>query len=622
MKYGTIVTNTGAKFMIYSNVEDGVALKIYDGDKVKRYELDKDINREEDKWIISIKGCGYGTIYQWEIGGENIIDPYGITITDDGKNIITRNKSTNKIRPNIPWEDTIIYEMNVGFFTKNNNSQVKYAGTFSGVIEKIPYLKDLGITAVELLPIFEWDEKTKRVNDKGQPIENIWGYNPINFFALTRKYSHSDMGGEIDEFKEMVDKLHKNGIEVILDVVYNHTAELGLDGYTYNFKKMANDEFYIMEHDGKEYANYSGCGNTFNCNTEISTQIIMDSLHYWYEKMGVDGFRFDLAPILGRDIYGQWGNRSLLDLIAEDKKLQNAKLISESWDLGGYYVGDMPNGFAEWNGKFRDTVRQFVKGDYGVITDFIKRIFGSQDMFADRKNAPYTSINFLTCHDGFTLMDLVSYSHKHNQVNGENNRDGENNNFSYNWGEEGPTSDPEIRNLRMQLLKNFLFILFISQGTPMLAMGDEMGRTKLGNNNTYCQDNEITWLDWNLLEENKELFQFTKNMIEFRKNHKIFHSLGYLVNEENVVTLNGVELNKPDLNYYSLSIAFEIASENKNYYVVINSYYKPLTFNLPSDKWTKLVDTSEYDSFRKVAIDENKILVNPRSCIILEKESK
>jgi len=331
----------------------------------------------------------------------------------------------------------LIYESHIGLFTKSTNSQTTTKGTYSAFEEKIDYLKELGINVVEFLPVFEWDDHTGNLNREVGLLKNVWGYNPINFFALTKKYSSStDINSfdEIKEFKELVSKLHENGMEVILDVVYNHTAEGGIGGEKYNFKIMAEDVFYTKDREGN-FTNYSGCGNTLNCNHKVVKDMIIQSLLYWYLEVGVDGFRFDLAPILGRDADSQWTRYSLLYELVEHPILSHAKLIAESWDLGGYFVGAMPSGWSEWNGAYRDTVRCFIRGDFGQVPELIKKIFGSVDIFHSNKSGYQASINFICCHDGFTMWDLVSYNVKHNLLNGENNQDGENNNQSYNQTE-------------------------------------------------------------------------------------------------------------------------------------------------------------------------------------------
>lgn len=639
---GATVLDTGINFGIYCKDKKSVILNIYDFahniEPTISLKLDEKINRTGDIWHIFLREAKEGVIYTWNIDDSTeLLDPYALSYTNhkecQQKKAIAVKKELFKERHlNTPLNESIIYEVHIKLFTQNSNSYVKFPGKYKGFIEKIPYLKDLGITAVEFLPVYEWDEYTGRYNGKNKLLENVWGYNPISFFAPTKKFCSNDSLDDFDEvleLKELIKELHNNGIEVILDVVYNHTAEGGNGGYLYNFKAMNNKDFYMLENDDKDYKNYSGCGNTFNCNTIMSKDIILNSLRYWYLDMGVDGFRFDLAPILGRDEHGQWGGYSVLNEIAQDPILSHCKLISESWDLGGYYVGDMPTGWSEWNGKYRDVVRKFIKGDFGQISDLLKRIFGSPDIFKRENRSPYSSINFISCHDGFPLHDLVSYNTKHNINNGEDNRDGENHNNSYNWGEEGETKNPEIYNLRKKLLKNFFLILMISQGVPMFLMGDECGRTQYGNNNAYCQDNETTWFDWERAKEFADLHEFVKNMIKLRKSYSIFKKESYWDcddRQENDVTLHGVKLNSPDYSYHSLSIAFElkdIESDTK-FYIALNSYHGDLTFELPplekNKKWYMLVDTAvenELNFKGDTSIKDKFYPVKSRSAIIL-----
>lgn len=640
---GATVLDTGINFGIYCKDKKSVTLNIYDSaDSLIpsiSLKLDEKLNKTGDIWHIFLREAKEGSIYSWSIDGSpELLDPYALSYTNHKeckrKKAIAVKKELFKERHlHTPLNETIIYEVHIKLFTQNSNSYVKFPGKYKGFIEKIPYLKELGITAVEFLPVYEWDEYTGRYNSKNQLVENVWGYNPISFFAPTKKFSTNESLGSFDEIielRELVKKLHENGIEVILDVVYNHTAESGNGGFLYNFKAMNNEDFYMLENDGTEYKNYSGCGNTFNCNSVMSKDIILNSLKYWYLDMGVDGFRFDLASILGRDENGQWGSHSILNEIAQDPILSHCKLISESWDLGGYYVGDMPAGWSEWNGKYRDVVRKFVKGDFGQISELLKRIFGSPDIFKREKRSPYSSINFISCHDGFTLYDLVSYNTKHNFNNGEGNRDGESHNNSYNWGEEGETDSKDILALRKRIIKNFFLILMISQGVPMFLMGDESGRTQYGNNNAYCQDNETTWFDWQRAKDFRDIYDFVKNMIKLRKTYPIFKKESYWECDDcsvNDVTLHGVKLNSPDFTYHSLSIAFELkdSETDTNFYIALNSYHGNLEFELPilenNKKWHILVDTAQDDKFNfanpLISLREKTYLVKSRSTIIL-----
>ncbi|MDR1832583.1 MAG: isoamylase [Fusobacteriaceae bacterium] len=643
---GASVRDDGVNFAIYAKNCEQVTLNLYfnniDLTPDKTFVLDPSANRTGDIWHIFVKNLKEDAMYTWIIDeSPELLDPCALSYTGDGqydkkKNIVvrkTKNK-TNHLR--IPIEDLVIYEAHIGFFTKNPNSHVLAPGTYSGFAEKIPWLRDLGVNAVELMPVFEWDDKTLNKSLTGEALKNVWGYHPIGFFAATKKYSSSSLGDgadEIAELKALVRELHAKGMEVYIDVVYNHTAEGNRKGPVYNFKAMDRETFYMLEKNRLDYKNYSGCGNTFNCSAPISKRIIMESLRYWYEIVGVDGFRFDLASILGKDADGQWLSPSILDDIAEDPVLKDAKLISESWDMGGYYLGDMPRGWSEWNGKYRDVVRRFVHGDFEQIPELLKRIFGSPDLFKKDERKPGASINFVTSHDGFTMMDLVSYNTKHNLNNGENNNDGENQNFSANWGEEGITNNPALRALRKKLIKNMFLILLISQGTPMIRMGDELGHTQFGNNNPYCQDNFSTWINWDRAQSNfSDIHAFVRNMIALRKKYKIFRNPVYLELEnlrggdEYDVALHGVNLNAPDFSRTSLSIAFTLFDRETGvrFHVALNSYHSPLTFVLPAPvagtEWRVLVDTAierETDFTGEGEDIIGNYVLAPNSCLIL-----
>lgn len=420
-------------------------------------------------------------------------------------------------------EDLIIYELHVRGFTQDSSSGVKCPGTFRGLEEKIPYLKELGINAVELMPIFEFDEmRNARLIDENQLID-YWGYNPVSFFSPNSSYaSKKEENNEGTELKHLIRTLHANGIDVILDVVFNHTAEGNELGPCFSFKGFDNNIYYMLTPDGYYY-NFSGCGNTLNCNHPVVRELILDCLRYWVTDYRVDGFRFDLASILGRNEDGSpMSQPPLLQSLAFDPILGNVKLIAEAWDAGGLYqVGSFPSWrrWAEWNGRYRDDMRRFLKGDDGLHETALKRILGSPDLYNPQYRGGNASVNFLTCHDGFTLCDLYSYNQKHNEANGWNNTDGCDDNHSWNCGEEGETSNPEILRLRLKMMQNACALLMCSRGTPMFLSGDEFADTRFGNNNPYCQDNEISWLDWSLLSKNQALFAFFQYMIAFRKQH-------------------------------------------------------------------------------------------------------
>lgn len=512
--------------------------------------------------------------------------------------------------------ELVIYEMHVRGFTAHESAGVDQPGTYEALRKKIPYLKELGVNCVELMPVFEFDElENTRTNPlTGEELCNYWGYSTLGFFAPKASYAASGaQGRQVAEFKAMIHDLHEAGIEVVLDVVFNHTAEGGEGGRALSFRGIDNPVYYILEEDGK-YSNYSGCGNTVNCNHPVVRDFVVDCLRYWAAEFHIDGFRFDLASVLGRDSTGApMTNPPLLERLAHDPVLAHCDLIAEAWDAGGLYqVGSFPayGRWMEWNGKFRDAARRFLKGDSGVTAEMVQRIMGSPDLYAPTGRKPHASINFLTCHDGFTLRDLFSYNEKHNLANGENNRDGANDNHSWNCGVEGETDDPEINALRLRLQKNAITLLFVSQGVPMLWMGDEVGRTQLGNNNTYCQDEEWNWLDWGLMDKNADLFRFTRMMIAFRKTHSALAQSEFLHGRDMIgsgypdISWHGVEAWKPDWSAPSRTLAFMLCGKHaaaagrafRFIYCAFNMYHKPLEFQLPrlprNMSWSRVVDTA------------------------------
>lgn len=668
---GATPFKTGVNFAIFSRHATRMTLEIYehsdDEKPIFSQDLDPKRHRIGDTWYTFIEGARVGDYYTWRADGPynlklghrfdyniRLLDPYAKAITPKNVQkhifrkclIVDQTKFINwegDIKPKIDFRDSIIYEMHVRLFTMNKNSKVSAPGTYLGVLDKIEHLKELGVTAVELLPIFSYDENDiDKINPiTGEKLKNIWGYNPIAFFSPTSNYSHKNntTWDHLIEFKKLVKELHKAGLEVILDVVFNHTGEGNEKGPVISFKGLDNKVYYVLNPENRKYyCNYSGTGNTINASHTVVKEMIIDSLRYWYGVMNVDGFRFDLAAILGRDHTGKWiGDLSLLKDIADDPVISGAKLIAEGWDAaGGYFLGEFPCGWAEWNGKFRDTVRKFVRGDKGQIQDLATRIVGSPDLFSKYGRKPYHSINFVTAHDGFTMWDLVSYNDKHNIVNGENNQDGESNNNSWNCGIEGETDNVEIIKLRKKQIKNFLTILMISQGVPMILMGDEMAKTQFGNNNAYCQDNETNWLDWSRKKEYADIFKFFKNILKFRKEHKALKKERFFTDKDlngnglTDISWHGIEINKPDWSYDSKSIAFLIDGSDlhdggevdNDIYVALNSYEGDLTFQLPyvpGKKWFRVVDTSEEEDFLNIPypIEVNSYFVKKRSCIIL-----
>jgi glycogen operon protein len=505
-----------------------------------------------------------------------------------------------------PLAETVIYELHVDAFTRHPSSGVapEKRGTFAGLIEKIPYLQQLGVTAVELLPIHQFDRQ-----DAPLGLINYWGYSTIGFFAPHSQYSsRRDPMGTLDEFRDMVKALHRAGIEVILDVVFNHTAEGSQEGPTLSFKGLDNQTYYILEPNLAEYSNYSGCGNTLKANHPMAVRLIVDSLHYWVSEMHVDGFRFDLASVLSRDQMGHPSqNPPVLWAIETDPVLVGTKVIAESWDaaglyqVGGWFIGSADR-FAEWNGPFRDDVRRFIRGDDNSVNQVASRILGSPDLYPHIGHEPSRSINFITCHDGFTLNDLVSYNNKHNEANREDNRDGANANYSLNYGVEGPTDEPAIEALRLRQIKNFYTVLLCSQGTPMLLVGDEIRRTQKGNNNAYCQDNELNWFDWNAVEQHSELLRFVSGLIRFTQSLELFRQEELLTvtygSHKPHVVWHGVKLGEPDWasNSHSIALSLRDPQKDEHLHIIVNAYWEPLFFELPllssGECWYRIVDTA------------------------------
>ena len=540
--------------------------------------------------------------------------------------------------------DLIIYELHVRDFTHHPSSGVQHRGTFSGLMEKIPYLKELGINAVELMPIFEFDETMNSRTVDGKQLLECWGYNTVGFFAPNSSYAAAnEHNQEGTELKTLIKALHDNGIEVILDVVFNHTAEGNEKGNTFSFKGFDNNIYYMLTPDGNYY-NFSGCGNTLNCNHPVVQQLILECLRYWTINYRVDGFRFDLASILGRNEDGSpMNNPPLLRTLADDSILSNVKLIAEAWDAGGLYqVGSFPASgrWAEWNGRYRDSLRSYLKGDSWNAWDAAWSISGSGDLYGgyyDNTHSNYAGynscVNFLTCHDGFTLYDLYAYNDKHNEANGWNNTDGANDNRSWNCGAEGETDDPEVLSLRRRMIRNACAVLMCSRGTPMFLAGDEFGNTKFGNNNSYCQDNITSWLDWRMLEKNKDLFEFFKFMIAFRKKHPVIHKQlpTSVCGMDPIHThnLNAEETDIPrDARTFCVSFAGYDKEKGKEdlIYVAVNTFWEDVTITLPNlhrrGAWHLSVNTYGdgnghycYPEGQEVRIDRSFVM-RPRSVAV------
>jgi len=578
MPLGASLTHEGVNFAVFSRNAAAITLIIFESPERNSPRMEIPLNKRENKtgniWHCFIRGLEKGTCYLYRADGpyfpekglrfnrhKTLLDPYAKAVTDvsnwdyskcsgfdpnkPGHDLNYSYEDDIELQPrgivvddnfdwqgdtpiNYPLRFSVIYETHVKGLTAHPNSGVEHPGTYRGVIEKIPFLKDLGITSLELLPVHEFNENEfPRVDPRsGRKLVNYWGYSTVAFFAPKGSYAaDKSHGGQVNEFKLMVRELHKAGIEVILDIVFNHTAEGNEQGPTFCFRGLDNSIYYILNENKRFYQNFSGCGNTVNCNHPVVRTLIMDCLRYWVMEMHVDGFRFDLGSILGRDQAGNiMENPPTLEQIAEDPLLSSTKIIAEAWDAGGaYQVGWFPGGrWAEWNDKYRDNVRRFWRGDPKEARHLATRIAGSSDLYLRDGRKPFHSINFVTSHDGFTMNDLVSYNGKHNEENGEENRDGNDNNLSYNYGTEGLTGDHVINAIRERQIKNFFATLMVSLGTPMILGGDEIARTQNGNNNAYCQDNEISWYDWSLLEKNAGLYRFVKEMISFRLHHPGF----------------------------------------------------------------------------------------------------
>jgi isoamylase len=670
---GATLVDGGANFSVFSRSADRIELLLFDGPDDQRpsrvIRMDPFVNRTYHYWHVFVPGLQPGQIYGFRAFGpfqpdrglrfdpsKVLLDPYGRAIAlpknysreaarFHGDNTATAMKSVladsrtydweGDAPLNRPWARTIIYEAHVRGFTAHPSSDLPQSirGTYAGLVEKIPYLRQLGITAVELLPVFQFDPY-----DAPSGKTNYWGYSPVSFFALHQSYSsRQEPLAALDEFRDMVKALHRSGIEVILDVVFNHTAEGGDDGPTQCFKGLDNPAYYLLCEDRSRYANFTGTGNTLNANHPVIRRMIVDSLRYWVTEMHVDGFRFDLASILARGPSGEvMSNPPVLWDIESDPELAGTKMIAEAWDAAGLYqvgsfVGDS---WKEWNDHFRDDVRDFFRGASDSVGRMTDRLLGSPSIYARRGREAEESINFVACHDGFTLNDVVTYDHKHNQDNGENNHDGHNDNRSWNCGYEGPVNETEIERLRNRQVKNFFTAAILSVGVPMFVMGDEVRRSQRGNNNAYCQDNETNWLDWTLISKHADVHRFVKLLIARRLIRDVDHerrraSLTQVLRESNHA-LNGVKLNQPDTSpsSHSFAIGGDLKNEDVSVYIMFNAYWEPLDFELPvmSDgarNWRRWIDTAldapedicEWN--REMQIRQSKYLVGPRSVVVL-----
>jgi isoamylase len=671
---GATVYPNGVNFSVFSKNATLIELLLFDHENdaqpAKVIALDPNRHRTYHYWHAFVPAVKPGQVYSYRAHGpcepehgfrfdseKVLLDPYGLAVavpetynrraaSQPGDNAAVAMKSVVVEPGRYDWEgdlplrrpftETVIYELHVRGFTCHPSSGVASVkrGTYAGLIEKIPYLKDLGVTAVELLPVFQFDPQ-----DAPEGRVNYWGYQPVSFFAPHHAYSsRREPVGVLDEFRDMVKALHRAGIEVILDVVFNHTTEGGHGGPTLCYRGLANDFYYILEQDRSRYADYTGCGNTLNANQPIVRRLIQDSLRYWVTQMHVDGFRFDLASILSRDEAGHpLPNPPVLWDIESDPLLAGTKLIAEAWDAAGLYqvgsfVGDT---WQEWNGRFRDDVRRFLKGDDGSVSRVATRLLGSPDIYGHEEREAEQSINFVTCHDGFTLNDLVSCNHKHNEANGENNRDGSDDNLSWNCGAEGPTDDATIEALRNRQAKNFFTLELVAAGTPMLLMGDEVRRTQRGNNNAYCQDGDISWFDWSLLERHADIHRFVRALNAFRQRRDVVAEGGRLslnqLLERAKIEWHGVALNQPDWSEHSHSLAFTLRSLRAHFLMhgMLNAYWEPLTFEIPPvpaesrQRWRRCVDTAlaspdDFSPWEEASsVEATTYTVQSRSVVIL-----
>ncbi|MDR2734922.1 MAG: glycogen debranching protein GlgX [Spirochaetota bacterium] len=675
---GASVGDRGVNFAVISAGASAVSIVFFESGIHNAYfevALDPRRNKTGDVWHALIEGLPEGFRYGYRVDGpynpkkgyrfdrqKILIDPYALALTGGaiwGKPLQREGARDHSFtylrrsflpRRDFDWQgdrplgralsETIIYELHVRGYTIHAGSGVKHPGTFRGLIEKIPYLQSLGVNAVELMPVNEFDEEAGwRANPlTGERLVNFWGYTPYAFFAPKASYAASALsGGQVDEFREMVREFHKAGIEIILDVVFNHTGEGDAKGPVFSFRGLDDGAYYMLDENGG-YRNYSGCGNTMNCNRHQVRQLIMDCLRYWVAEMHVDGFRFDLASVLGRDSNGEvLPDPPVLDEIAHDPVLASTKIIAEAWDAAGLYqVGSFPawGRWAEWNGRYRDDVRRFLLGELGSTAAFATRVTGSSDLYECSGRAPQHSINFITCHDGFTLRDLATYNTKHNEANGENNRDGENYNISYNYGVEGESNIPSIRRLRRRYAKNAMLIMMLSQGTPMLLAGDEFLRTQGGNNNPYCQDNAVSWVDWSFVNKEEEHLDFCRNVILLRKEFASLKRENFLSGTPDAgsklpdISWHGIFEGEPDFEKGEPRLAFLLAGVGREpaLYAAYNMATRPAVFHLPESPdgvWFRKINTAAQSGRDFFAAGQEKreigstIRLRPRSIIVL-----
>ena len=635
----------GINFALFSRHGRSVTLIFHYFDSPQTHEivLDPQINKTGDIWHLFLHTQGrpvyYGYRVQtdrtkegWPVDSNDVVavDPYCRSHAPRGWGVRSEAGSAPVClackdldfdwqgdRPlRIPAAETIIYELHVRGFSRHPSSNVAAPGTFAAVAEKVSYLQELGITAVELLPVTEWDETDNKFlkPETGEPLLNYWGYNPLSFFAL-RSGLASRPDEAVNEFKAMVRSLHRAGIEVILDLVFNHTGESDLEGITSGFRAIDNAVYYLLNEQRNDYLNFTGCGNTVNCNHPVVRTMIIEALRYLVQEFHIDGFRFDLAAIFSRDTSGSpMEDAPLIEMIAEDPLLRECKIIAEAWDAAGLYqvgIFSANSRWQEWNGKFRDDVRLFMSGSPDSVHRLATRIAGSSDLYQDGSRGPLNSVNFITCHDGFTLYDLVSYNHKHNHDNGEQNNDGENHNLSWNSGFEGSPAAARFERLRRRRMRSFIALLMLSQGIPMICAGDEVGRSQGGNNNTWCQDNEINWIDWSLMETNAGLLRFVRKCIDLRKSYSLFRRDGFFPQKEQTLPLaqeiiwQSLNPGKEDWSADCRELGFILhgagtaAAREPSFFVMVNGRRQtPKTFIVPQvpashgSRWLRLIDTA------------------------------
>jgi isoamylase len=657
----------GVNFSIYARDATAVELRLFEGavsqEPFQKISLTPDAHRTFFFWHVYVENLPPGTYYTWRVAGANerlddtleLLDPWARAVSDavwDRRATIARQANGKSLRAIVTLDNgatattltqrdsscMVIYEMHVGGFTRHPSSGARHPGTFAALVEKIPYLKDLGITHVELLPVMAFDEQDIPAHAIARGLRNYWGYSTCGFHAPHPGYC-IDKARAPQEFRDCVRALHDAGIGVLLDVVFNHTAEAGESGPTIHFKALADDVFYHHEpSDPRRYRDFTGCGNTVNCNHPLVTNFILHCLEYWTECFGVDGFRFDLASIFTRGESGApLANPPLTWGIELSRALAKQPVIAEAWDAAGLYqVGAFPGmRWAEWNGRYRDVLRRFVRSEPGLVSEVATRIAGSHDMY--RQRSPLHSVNFVTCHDGFTLWDLVSHNDKHNEDNGEANRDGTNDNLAWNCGVEGDTTDPDVLALRRRQAKNFMAILFLSQGVPMILAGDEVLRSQRGNNNAYSQDNEVSWLDWRLTETNREMLRFTRELIALRKRHPSLHRRSFLAGAPAAgatladISWHGEHLNDPPWQDVDARLlAFTLAGatpQEPPLHVILNMWWEPRTIAVPAlahCMWGVAIDTAR-DSPSDITLrTQPRVGVNerytaqPRSVVVLE----